>query len=537
MFTVLQKLHRTGLLTVPGVCRMVEGVMTTGINLMALLRVAARLFPRRAAVTDDYGRLTYHELWRQSEALACRLHAEFGLRPRQKVAIACRNHAAALKAIFAMGRLGTHLYFVNPEMSADQLRALEGRLRFDFYVYDDPLAAAFADPALRAKSLPAYCPTEPSVEGLATRPGPAGQRLKRVKGGNIVLLSGGTTGQPKAASRKPSVLDFLPPFVALLTQLDFDDCRSVYLATPLYHSFGVAALVMGVLLGAEMCLTTRFEAGLACELIKRHEIEVVTVVPLMLRRMLQRDAAALASLRRIVSGSDTLTAALGTESLARLGPTLFNLYGSSEGGLAIMAGPAVLRRKPGTIGKPIWGVRLRLLDGADREVGDGAVGRLCVRSAWTTNKKGWVETGDLAYRDADGDYFLCGRVDDMIVSGGENVYPVELEDVLAQHPDVAAVAVVGVPDAEFGQRLKAVVVVRRGRALDRVARRGRVPRRPPLHPGRQTGQEGAARVTAAPGRWPARRPGPAVGPPSPGDCRAAQSMPRRRLPAAPAFGK
>jgi acyl-CoA synthetase (AMP-forming)/AMP-acid ligase II len=469
MFTLLAKLHRTGLLTVPGAFRMAEGVLTTGVNLAALLRVAARLFPRRTAVTDEQERLSYPELWRQAEALAGALHADLGIRPRQKVAIACRNHAAAVKAIFAFARLGAHLYFVNPEMSADQLLALEERLRFGFYVYDDPLAAVFAGPPLRGKSLPSYDSSGPSIDRLASRPGRAKPRLKKVMGGNIVLLSGGTTGQPKTASRKPSVLDFLPPFVALLTRIDFGDCRTVYLATPVYHSFGLASLVMGVVLGAEMYLTRRFEAARACALIARHQIEVVTVVPLMLRRMLHRDVGALSSLRRIISGSDTLSPELARESLARLGPTLFNLYGSSEGGIAIMATPDELRRKPGTIGKPIRGVRVRLLDQADREVGAGAVGRLCVRSAWTANKKNWIETGDLAYCDAEGDYFLCGRADDMIVSGGENVYPIELENVLVQHPDVAAVAVVGIPDAEFGQRLKAVVVTKEGRAPDKEA--------------------------------------------------------------------
>jgi acyl-CoA synthetase (AMP-forming)/AMP-acid ligase II len=469
MFTLLHKLYRTRLLTVPGVFRLVEGVLTTGINLMALLRVAARLFPRRTAVIDEQERLSYLELWRQAEALAGALHTHLGIRPRQKVAIACRNHAAAIKAIFAFARLGTHVFFVNPEMTADQLLALDERLRFDFYVYDDPLAALFANTPLRSKSLPSYHPTGPSIDRLASRPGRTKARLKKVKGGNIVLMTGGTTGQPKTASRKPSFFDFLPPFVALLTRINFDDCRTVYLATPIYHSFGLASLFMGVILGAEMYFTRRFEAAHACALIARHRIEVVTVVPLMLQRMLNRDAAALSSLRCIITGSDTLNPALARESLARLGPTLFNLYGSSEGGIAIMATPDELRRKPDTIGKPIRGVRVRLLNEAHQEVGDQVVGRLCVRSAWTTNKNNWIETGDLAYRDAEGDYFLCGRVDDMIVSGGENVYPIELENILVQHPDVAAVAVVGIADAEFGQRLKAVVAAKKGRALDQRA--------------------------------------------------------------------
>jgi acyl-CoA synthetase (AMP-forming)/AMP-acid ligase II len=385
------------------------------------------------------------------------------------VAIACRNHAAAVKALFAFARLGAHVFLVNPEMSHDQLRALEESKRFDFYVHDEPLAPVFSEPALRSKSLPSYHPTDASIDRLATRPDPPKARLRKAKAGNIVVMTGGTTGQPKAASRKPSILDFLPPFVALLTQIHLDNYRTVYIATPIYHGFGVAALFMGVMLGAEMYLLRRFEAGRACELIGRHGIEAVTVVPLMLQRLLNQDAAALTSLRCVITGGALLSPALARASLEQLGPTLFNLYGTSEGGFAIMATPELLARKPESIGKPVRGVRARIVNEAEQPVGDKAVGRLCLRSSWTTSKKNWIETGDLAYRDAEGDIFLCGRVDDMIVSGGENVYPIELENALVQHADVAAAAVVGIADAEFGQRLKAVVVAKKDRRLDQAA--------------------------------------------------------------------
>ncbi len=354
-------------------------------------------------------------------------------------------------------------------MSADQLLALEERLRFDFYVYDDPVAAVFANPSLSKKSLPSYHPTDTSIDRLASRSGPPKVRLKKVKTGNIVIMTGGTTGQPKAASRKPSLLDFLPPFVALLTQINLDNYRRVYIATPIFHGFGVSSLFMSVILGAEMHITKRFEAARSCALIAQHNIEVVTLVPLMLQRLLNRDSQALLSLRCIVTGGAMLSPALARESLARLGPTLFNLYGTSEGGFAIMATPDQLARKPESIGNPVRGVRACILNEADQEVGEKEVGRLCVRSAWTTSKKNWIETGDVAFRDAEGDIFLCGRVDDMIVSGGENVYPIELENVLLQHPDVVAVAAVGIADAEFGQRLKAVVAVKTGGTLDRAA--------------------------------------------------------------------
>ncbi len=469
MFTLVKKLHRMRLLTIPGVLRLIEGVMTTGVNLMALLRVAAHLHADRTAVVDEQERLSYPDLWRQAETLAGALYQGHGIQPRQKVAIACRNHAAAIKAIFAFSRLGTHVFLVNPEMSAEQLLALEERLQFNFYVYDEPLAAAFATPSFSRKSLPSYHPTDTSIDRLAARSLSPKVRLKKVKSGNIVVMTGGTTGQPKAASRKPSILDYLPPFVALLTEIHLDNYRTAYIATPIYHGFGLASLFTGVALGMEMYFTKRFDAACCCDLIARQNIEVMTLVPLMLQRLLNRDVEALSSLRCILTGAATLTPTLARESLARLGPTLFNLYGTSEGGFAIMARPNELARKPESIGKPVRGVRARIVNEADQVVGQREVGRLCLRSAWTTNKKNWIETGDLAFRDADGDIFLCGRVDDMIVSGGENVYPIELENVLVQHPDVAAAAAVGITDTEFGQRLKAVVVPRKGSALDRGA--------------------------------------------------------------------
>ena len=303
---------------------------------------------------------------------------------------------------------------------------------------------------MQEKSLPSYHTTDASIDELAQRPKPPNIRLKKTKAGNIVVMTGGTTGQPKAASRKPTVLDFLPPFMALLTQIHLDNYRRVYIATPIYHGFGVAALFVGVMLGTEMYLLDRFEAERACELIERNQIEAVTVVPLMLQRLLNRNIEALKSLRCVVTGGALLSPALTCESLEMLGPTLFNLYGTSEGGFAIMATPESLARKPESIGKPVRGVRARLVDQNEKEVNGKTVGRLLVRSSWTTSKKNWIDSGDLAYRDEEGDIFLCGRADDMIVSGGENVYPIELENVLARHKDVASVAVVGILDEEFG---------------------------------------------------------------------------------------
>lgn len=471
MILLIKKLYRTHLLTFVGVFRLLEAVITTGINLMALLRLAAKLHPRRTAVIDDQERLSYTQLWQQAESLAIALQVDYGIHHRQHVVIACRNHAAAIKAIFAVSRLGAHVFLINPEMSADQILALAERLRFDFYIYDAPLSQGLEDSALRDHALPAYHPSAPSIDRISSLPKRGNARLKKVnlkkvKTGNLVVMTGGTTGLPKPASRKPSIFSFLPPFVALLCQIHLDRYRSVYIATPIYHGFGLASLLIGIVLGAEMYVTQRFDAAQSCRLIARNQIEAVTLVPLMLQRLLKYDPGSLSSLQRILSGGAALSPVLARETLDRLGPKLFNLYGTSEAGFCIMGTPAILSRKPESIGQPVQGVRAKIVDDSDQEVGDGAIGRLCIRSAWSTSQKHWIETGDRAYRDPQGNIFLCGRVDDMIVSGGENVYPIELENILIQHPDIDSAAVFGIADQEFGQRLKAVVIRKKDTVLD-----------------------------------------------------------------------
>ena len=469
MFKLLAELHRAGLLTPAGLLRLLEAVATTGANPMALLRIAAKVHPQRIAVFDDRQRLTYLELWQQAESVAIGLHSEYGVVRGRKVAIVCCDHSAAIKSIFAASRLGAHVFLVNPAMSTDQLMALHERMQFDFCVYDEQLDAVFSAPSMRSKSLPAYHPSDESIDRMSSSPRQEEVRLEKTVGGSIVVMTGGTTGQPKPASRKPSMFTFLPPFCALLTQVRLARYRSVYIATPIYHGFGLASLFIGVVLRVTMYVSSRFDAERACALIKENNVDAVTLVPLMLQRMLRHDSDSLSSLQCVVCGGAALSPALAQDTLEQIGPILFNMYGTSEAGVCIIAAPEMLRRKPDSIGRPIAGVRARISDASNQVVGVGEPGRLCIRSAWTISRKSWIETGDIAHRDAESDLFLCGRVDDMIVSGGENVYPIELENVLSQHPDVDSCGVVGISDIEFGQRLKAVIKVKSGITLEESA--------------------------------------------------------------------
>lgn len=471
MFTLFLKLHRIRLLTFAGAWHLCCSIFSTGVNLMMLLRLAARLHPDRIAVTDDRGRLSYTQLWRQANTLAQSLYVDYGLRSGQKVAVVCRTHSAIIKTIFAVSRLGAHLFLLNPEMSANQLLTLVERQQFDFIIFDEQLASIFKNSPLNKKSLPAYHATDASIDriSLSTRDAHSGRaQLKNTATGRIVVMTSGTTGQPKSTGRKPSIFSYLPPFFAFLTQANLDQYQSFYIPVPVYHGYGLAFLFIGMILGAEMYFSERFDATRACSLVEANQIQVMIVVPLMFQRMLKCDANTLSSLQCIIAGSALLRPTLAQETLKQLGPKLFNLYGSSEAGFSIIATPDMLSRKPETIGKPMRGVQVKIINnaGQGQQAGKKMIGQLCIRSAWSANSKSWIETGDLAYQDAEGDIFLCGRVDDMIVSGGENVYPIELENILLQHPEIDAVAVSGIPDNEFGQRLKAVIVKKQGAIID-----------------------------------------------------------------------
>ncbi len=458
MFLLIKKLIKIGLLTPVGIARLSFSLLGEGANLMALLRFAGRRYKNRIAVVDERGAVSYADIYRQSQNLAAALQNDFRLKAGSKTAFLCRSHANFIRALCASARIGGKLFLLNPEMTAEQFAALNESHKFDFLIYDGEVAHLVNDEWTN-KSLVTYDAENPSVERLSDSQNQTHQKTRRAFAGEMIVLTGGTTGAPKTARREPSVFNFLNPFFALLTQLHLDEYQSVYIATPAYHGFGIAAIIIGIILGEKMFLLPRFDAAKACALIEENRIEVVTVVPLMLQRMLNFNPNALASIECVISGGAALNPALVAETQARLGDKLFNLYGTSEAGFSVIATPEDLRLSPETIGKKIGGVNLTILDANDKPVPTKIVGKICIKSLWSVKtNKNFVETGDLGFEDENGYLFLRGRNDEMIVSGGENVYPIELENILATHPSVRQVAVIGIADQEFGQRLKAFIV-------------------------------------------------------------------------------
>ncbi|WP_280274595.1 AMP-binding protein [Nocardia wallacei] len=446
-----------------------------------LLAASAIRFPERVAVIDERGELTYRQLQRRAEAIAAALFARSPAAPRS-VGIVCRNHRGFVEAMSAGAQLGAELIFVNTELPPPQLAAILRRHDPDILIYDDEYAAAveesgYSGPRVLAWHEPGSTTRLPTLDDLAAQRNPAPPPVRRAV--RLTLLTSGTTGLSKGVPRavKPRAIALLTATAMALLRLRSSD--RVLVAPPFFHGFGLLALLGPLALGGTAICRRRFDARLALEDIARYRVTVLMAVPVMLQRLLAvpglaRSAPSRAALRSIVTGAAPISAGTVSGVLEAFGPILINGYGSTEAGLVTIAGPADLVAAPNTAGRPALGVSVRILR-ADRTAAPvGETGMIFVRTALeytgytpdatvrATAKEvvdGHVNTGDMGHLDARGLLYIDGRSDDMIVSGGENVFPGEVEERLTAHPGIADAVVIGVPDAEFGQVLHAFVVV------------------------------------------------------------------------------
>jgi len=445
--------------------RMVAAARRTGITPAAACAIGAARHPERAAIVDEDGVITSRDLDARVTGLAAALARDHGVGPGRGLAILCRNHRGFVVALLAGARLGADVLLLNTEFPAPQLRdALAGHA-LGAIVCDAELAPAVERagapaPVLRAEALPSATGRLPR----APRPG------------RIVILTSGTTGRPKGAPRTPALAALLGPLTTLLSTVPFRAGEPILVAPPLFHGFGLAFMAVGLALGCPLVLRRRFDADATLAAVAAHRVGAVVAVPVMLQRLLAAPAGPdTSSLRALVSSGAPLAPALATAVMDRFGDLLYNLYGSSETGFGAIAGPADLRAAPATVGRPPAGTSLALLDAGGAPVPPGVAGRVFVGSALVFDGysgggskeivDGRMSTGDVGHLDAAGRLFIDGRADDMIVSGGENVFPQEIEEAIGGHDAVAEAAVVGVADAEFGQRLRAFVVRRPGAEL------------------------------------------------------------------------
>ncbi|MCA2207879.1 AMP-binding protein [Nocardia rosealba] len=447
-----------------------------------LLAATAIRHPDKVAIIDDTGQLTYRRLQQRAEAIAAALFAACPAAPKS-VGIICRNHRGFAEAMAAGAQLGAELIFINTELPAPQLQAILARHDPDVLIYDDEYAVTVEKADFAGLRVLAWCEPHadltglPTLDDLAARSHPAPPRVRHAV--KLTLLTSGTTGLAKGVPRavEPRAIVLLTLTAMAILRLRSTD--RVLVAPPMFHGFGLLSLLGPLALGGTAICRRRFDAATALDDIARHQVSVVMAVPVMLQRLLAvpglaESRSARSSLRVMVTGAAPISPTTISKLIEAFGPILVNGYGSTEAGLVTIATPVDLVAAPDTIGRAALGVSVRILRADRSEAATGEIGEIFVRSgleytgytpdptAKVSTKEvidGHVSTGDMGHFDASRRFFIDGRADDMIVSGGENVFPGEVEDRLATHPDITEAVVIGVPDPEFGQVLNAFVVL------------------------------------------------------------------------------
>lgn len=430
--------------------------------------------PEAVGVVDELGTLTWREVHGRSNALA-RALAERGIHEGHAVAVLCRNHRGFLDATLAAQKLGADVLYLNTAFAGPQLRDVLERERPKLVVHDqefDDLLADALDGPDHPLRLVAWTDTAVAAETLEDLMGRHSARDLRPpsRRGRLVILTSGTTGTPKGAPRDEAGVDAA---ISLLSRLPIRAGQRTYVAAPLFHTWGLAHLLLAMLLGTPLVLRRRFDPEDALRTITVERAEVFAVIPVMLQRILAlpdetRAAYDLSGLEVVASSGSALPGDLAIGWMDEFGDNLYNVYGSTEVAYASIATPEDLRAAPTSAGRPPWGTVVRVLDPSGAEVAAGETGRIFVGNTLLFEGytggghkevvDGLMSTGDLGRFGADGRLYVEGRDDEMIVSGGENVFPREVEDCLARHPGVLEAAAVGVDDPDIGTRLRAFVV-------------------------------------------------------------------------------
>ncbi|MHB1567593.1 MAG: AMP-binding protein [Solirubrobacteraceae bacterium] len=439
--------------------------------------VAAMRFAHRPAVVDEDGAVTFAQVDARTNALANAL-ADRGVAQGDRVALACRNHRGFVEATVSLDKLGADALYVNTGLSTAAVSALLARERASAIIYDGDLHA-IEDGHGHACRVKFGISEESTLLEELIATGDRSPRSPPDQRGRHIVLTSGTTGGVKGAVRRQASTPVQAS--AIYSAIPFRSEEATMIAAPLFHSWGFGNLLLSLPLCSTIVLRRRFDAEETLRAIVEHRVTVLVLAPVMLRRIMQLprhtlERHDLTSLRVIASSGSALGRDLASSAIAFFGEILYNLYGTTEVGWATIATPADLLVAPGTAGRPPPDTTVRLLDRAHREVAAGERGQIFVANSFVFDGytdasgrevvDGATATGDIGHFDEEGRLFIDGRVDEMIVSGGENVYPREVEDLLTHHREVEEAAAVGVPDSEFGQRLRAFVVLREGSELD-----------------------------------------------------------------------
>jgi acyl-CoA synthetase (AMP-forming)/AMP-acid ligase II len=435
----------------------------------------AALLPERTWVIDERGELTFREVDRRTNRLARALRG-LGVEEGDSVALMARNHRGFVEASVAAAKLGADLIFLNTAFAGPQLVDVLERENPTVVIHDEEFAGMLEKAHVEKRVL-SWVDGDTDLDTLdslieAERDdGPVDVPGHHSR---IVILTSGTTGTPKGAPRNEAGIDAA---VSLLSRMPLRFGWKVHIAAPLFHTWGFAHMMLSLLLGHTMVLRRKFDPEAALALVDEQKCDEVVVIPVMLQRMLglpddTLDQYSLRTVKVVAASGSALPGDLALSWMDRFGDNLYNTYGSTEVAYASIATPEDMRTQPATAGKPPWATVVKIFDEDGKELPQGESGRIFVGNSllfegYTGGGRkdmieGLMSSGDVGRFDEHGLLYVEGRDDEMIVSGGENVFPKEVEDTLARHEAVVEVAAIGVDDDDFGKRLRAFVVLRDG---------------------------------------------------------------------------
>jgi fatty-acyl-CoA synthase len=433
--------------------------------------------PDRTAIIDEAGTLTWGQTHRRSNALARALKDE-GVGAGDGVAIMCRNHRYFIETTMACAKLGAVALYLNTAFAGPQLKDVMERESPSALIYDQEFTELLSEASEGRRKFVAWeeedGTDETTVEQLISSS--HGEDLEAPpEHGRYIILTSGTTGTPKGAQR--SQPEGLGALAALLSKIPRRRHETVMIAAPLFHSWGFLHLILSLPTGATMVLRPKFDPEETLKATAEHRARVLAVVPVMIQRILALPEEVkrrydLSALEVTAASGSALPGELATNWMDEFGDNLYNLYGSTEVAWASVATPEDMRAAPGTAGRPPRGTVIRIVDEEGNDVGPGQTGRIFIGNQLAfegytgggdkEHLGNLLSSGDVGHFDEDGRLFIDGRDDEMIVSGGENVFPREVEDLLSDYDGVAEAAAIGVDDEDFGQRLRAFVVKEEG---------------------------------------------------------------------------
>jgi acyl-CoA synthetase (AMP-forming)/AMP-acid ligase II len=429
--------------------------------------------PDRTAIIDEAGSLTWERTHRRSNALARALRDE-GVGPSDGVAVMCRNHRYFIEATMACAKLGAIALYLNTAFAGPQLADVMERERPAALIFDQEFTELLSDASKSMRRFVAWEEREGTDEVTLEQmiSGSHGDDLDPPPDpGRYIILTSGTTGTPKGAQR--SQPEGLGALAALLSKIPRRSHETVMIAAPLFHSWGFLHFILSLPTAATMVMRPKFDPEDTLQATAEHRARVLAVVPVMMQRILALPEEVkrrydLSALEVTAASGSALPGDLATNWMDEFGDNLYNLYGSTEVAWATIATPEDMRAAPGTAGRPPRGTVIRIVDEDGNDLPEGETGRIFIgnQMAFEGYTGGGdkehlgdlLSSGDVGHFDQDGRLFIDGRDDEMIVSGGENVFPREVEDLLADHDGVLEAAAIGVDDEQFGQRLRAFVV-------------------------------------------------------------------------------